>query len=147
MRTSIRFLIVLWLVTEASGALYAQGSIADEFAKLQGSWTVTAAEQNGKPLDVIKGGVLTIADRNFALKTAAGNEFKGELRLNPTTSPKQLDFVHAGGTTVWEGIYAADGDVFRLNYVEAGGRDKRPTLFATSADSAGLVIVMRRMPR
>jgi uncharacterized protein (TIGR03067 family) len=147
MRTSIRFLIVLWLATEASGAVYAQGSVADEFAKLQGSWTVTAAEQNGKPLDVIKGGVLTITDRNFALKTAAGNEFKGELRLNPMTSPKQLDFVHAGGTTVWEGIYTADGDAFRLNYVEAGGRDKRPTLFATSADSAGLVIVMRRMPR
>jgi len=37
--------------------------------------------------------------------------------------------------------------VFRLNYVEAGGRDKRPTLFATSADSPGLVIVMRRIAR
>jgi uncharacterized protein (TIGR03067 family) len=108
---------------------------------------VTAAEQNGRPLDVIKGGVLSISDRSFALRTAAGNEFQGELRVNPTTSPKQVDFVHAGGTTVWEGIYTAEGEVFRLNYVEAGGRDKRPTLFATSADLPGLVIVMRRIPK
>ena len=131
----------------AGGVATAADPAAGEFARLQGAWTVTAAEQNGKPLDVIKGGVLTITDRNFALKTAAGNEFKGELRINAETSPKQLDFVHAGGTTVWEGIYTADGDVFRLNYVEAGGRDRRPTLFATSADSPGLVIVMRRMPK
>jgi hypothetical protein len=35
-------------------------------------------------------------------------------------------------------------DVLRLNYVEGGGQDKRPTLFATSDDAAGTVIVMRR---
>ncbi len=132
------------LISSLSVLVWAQDRVAEEFAKLQGSWTVTAAEQNGKPLDVIKGGVLTVSDRQFALKTAAGNEFKGELRLNPATSPKQVDFVHAGGATVWEGIYTADGDVFRLNYVEAGGRDSRPRLFATSADSPGLVIAMRR---
>jgi uncharacterized protein (TIGR03067 family) len=145
MRTSARTFVICLAVVAALGRVSAQDRVAEEFGKLQGGWTVTAAEQNGKPLDVIKGGVLTVTERNFALKTAAGNEFTGELRLNPTTSPKQLDFVHAGGTLVWEGIYTADGDVFRLNYVEAGARDKRPTLFATSADSPGLVIVMRRV--
>ncbi len=59
------------------------------------------------------------------------------------TTPRQLDFVHANGT-VWEAIYSADRDVFRLNYVEVDGRNKRPTLFATSSDTAGTVIVMRR---
>ena len=67
------------------------------------------------------------------------------MRINPATTPRQLDFVHANGT-VWEAIYSADRDVFRLNYVEADGRIKRPTLFATSANGAGTVIVMRRMP-
>ena len=105
---------------------------------------MTAAEQNGKPLDAIKGGVLTITDRSFALRTAAGNEFTGDLRINPATTPRQLDFVHANGT-VWEAIYSADRDVFRLNYVEVDGRNKRPTLFATSSDTAGTVIVTRRM--
>ena len=81
----------------------AQTSATDEFGRLQGTWTVTAAEQNGKPFDVIKGGVLTITDSTFALRTAAGNEFKGELRINPATTPRQLDFVHANGM-VWEAI-------------------------------------------
>ncbi len=141
--TRVLLLAVLMSVSHAA----AQDRTAEELAKLQGSWTVAAAEQNGKPLDVIKNGVLTVIDSRFALKTAAGNAFTGEIRLNPATSPKQVDFVHSGGSTVWEGIYTADGAVFRLNYVEAGGRDKRPTLFATSADSPGLVIVMRRAPK
>jgi len=125
--------------------LVAQDQAADELRKLQGVWTVTAAEQRGRPFDVIKGGVLTIGDRSFALKTAAGNEFKGEIRIHQATTPRQLDFVHANNGPVWEAIYSVTDDVFRLNYVEAGGQDKRPTLFATSADTPGTVIVMRRV--
>ena len=108
---------------------------------------VVAAEQRGKPFDAIRGGGLVIEGRTFFLKTAAGNEFKGEIRIDPTKSPKQLDFVHATGGAVWQAIYTVDEETFRLNYVEAGGRDPRPTLFATSSDSAGTVIVMNRMAK
>src|SRR5262245_35246623 len=141
MRPILTFLIagLLW-----ANVTVAQEPAADELRKLQGVWTVTAAEQRGRPLDVIKGGILTVADRAFALKTAAGNEFKGDIRINPSVSPRQLDFLHASGP-VWEAIYTVNDDVLRLNYVEGGGADKRPTLFATSADSAGTVIVMRRV--
>jgi uncharacterized protein (TIGR03067 family) len=128
-----------------STAAPAQDKAAEELQKLQGVWTVTAAEQRGRPFDLIKGGALTIAERNFALKTAAGNEFKGEIRVNPSTTPRHLDFVHANSGPVWEAIYTVNDDVLRLNYVEGGGQDKRPTLFATSADTPGTVIVMRRV--
>jgi uncharacterized protein (TIGR03067 family) len=141
--TRLFALIVLALVSTAP--LRAQNGGADEAQKLQGVWTVTAAEQRGRPLDVIKGGVLTIAEHAFLLKTAAGNEFKGELRINSSTTPRQLDFVHANNGPVWEGIYSVSDDVLRLNYVESDGREKRPTLFATSADTAGTVIVLRRV--
>ena len=103
--------------------------------------TVAAAEQGGRSFDVIVGGTLTITDERFALLTATGNEFTGELRIDATTSPRQLDFVHADGT-VWEAIYAAAGDFFRLNYID-GGAD-RPTLFATANDTPGTIVVMRR---
>ncbi len=126
------------------GAL-AQDRSADDLLRLQGGWQVVAAEQRGKPFDAIRGGALIITDRAFFLKTAAGNELRGEIRVNASVSPKQLDFVHADGKTVWEAIYTLDDDGFRLNYVEAGGRDRRPTLFATSSDSAGTVIVMSRL--
>ena len=140
-----RYVVCLAVLCLSVTVMQAQDRNAEELNRLQGAWTVTAAEQNGRPFDAIKGGVLTIAERNFTLRTASGNELKGELRVDAAASPRHLDLVHTGGP-VWEAIYTADGDLFRLNYVEADGRSKRPTLFATSADAAGTVIVMRRAP-
>lgn len=124
-----------------------QDAAAEEWRKLEGGWLVVAAEQRGKPFDVIRGGGLVIVDGTFALKTAAGNEFKGRLRIDATRSPKQLDFLHDKDGLVWEAIYSVTDDTFRLNYVEAGEGNRRPTLFATSADGAGTVIVMNRMTK
>jgi uncharacterized protein (TIGR03067 family) len=118
-----------------------------ELARLEGGWMVVAAEQRGKPFDAIRGGGLVIEGRTFLLRTAAGNEFKGEIRVDASKSPRHLDFVHAEGGVVWHAIYTVDEEMLRLNYIEAGGRDRRPTLFATSSDSAGTVIVMTRMAK
>lgn len=134
------------IVVCLAAPLTAQDRAAEELARFQGAWAVTAGEQNGKPFDAIRGGTLTVTDRTFALRTAGGNEFKGEIRINVSTSPAQLDFVHANGM-VWEAIYSVDEDAFKLNYVEAGGRDRRPTVFATSTGTAGTIVVMRRMVR
>lgn len=122
----------------------AQNLSATALAMLQGTWTVVAAEQRGKPFDAIKGGQLTIAGATFQLQTAAGNEFSGTIRLNTAVTPRQIDFVHATGGTVWEAIYSVTDDLFRLNYIEANGVDARPTLFATSAETAGTIIAMAR---
>lgn len=121
----------------------AQDGPDEALQTLRGVWTVAAAEQGGRPFDVIVGGTLTITDERFALLTATGNEFTGELRIDATTSPRQLDFVHADGT-VWEAIYAATGDFFRLNYIDADGGAERPTLFATATATPGTIVVMRR---
>jgi len=125
----------------------AQDPLTEELKKLEGGWIVVAAEQRGKPFNAIRGGGLLIEGRTFLLRTAAKNEFKGELRIDPSKSPKQLDFIHAGTGVVWQAIYSVDEETFRLNYVEAGGRDPRPTLFATSSESAGIVIVMNRLAK
>ena len=140
-----RHLACVAFILTTAATMAAQDQAEEELRRIQGVWAVTAGEQRGRPLDAIKGGVLSIAERSFALKTAAGNEFKGDLRVNPGASPRQLDFVHANGGPVWEAIYSVNDDVLRLNYVEGGGSDKRPTIFATTADSAGTVIVMRRV--
>ena len=143
-RTVYRASLALTLLFTAT-VVAVQEPNADELKRLQGGWQVVAAEQRGKPFDAIKGGALIVEGNTFFLRTAAGNEFRGEIRLGPANSPKQLDFVHAKNGPVWEAIYTVTDDSFRLNYVDAGGRDRRPTLFATTADSAGTVIVMRRM--
>jgi uncharacterized protein (TIGR03067 family) len=122
--------------------LAAEGQELAGFAPLQGEWTVTAAEQGGQPFDAIKGGVLTITADGFALRTAVGNLFEGKLVLDPAARPATIDFQLSDGA-VWEGIYTTSGDIFRLNYVERGDA-ARPTVFATTADTLGTVIVLRR---
>lgn len=119
----------------------AQGE--DDSQTLQGEWTVAAAEQRGRPFDVIVGGVLTITDDRFELLTAAGNAFEGRIRIDASKSPRHLDFLHDDGL-LWEAIYVAQPDFFRLNYVEADADTPRPTLFVTTADTPGTVIVMQR---
>ena len=74
---------------------------------------------------------------------ATGNEFQGQIRIDAAQSPGHLDFVHDDGL-LWEAIYVAQPDFFRLNYVEADAGTARPTLFATTADTPGTVIVMQR---
>jgi uncharacterized protein (TIGR03067 family) len=91
----------------------------------------------------IKGGLLTIRDQRFALHTPNGSDFPGQLKIDASTMPLSLDFVHADGT-VWEAIYAVEGDAFRLNYIEAGGKEKRPTLFETGSDTEASIIVLQR---
>ncbi len=125
----------------------AQAPATEELRKLEGGWIVVAAEQRGKPFNAIRGGGLLIDGKTFLLRTAAKNEFKGEIRIDASKSPKQLDFIHAGTGVVWQAIYTVDDETFRLNYVEGGGKDPRPTLFATSSDSGGTVIVMNRLAK
>lgn len=121
-----------------------EAATAAELGHLRGAWTVTAAEQGGKPFDAIKGGVLSIDGAAFALRTASGNELAGTIAVDPATVPKQLDFLHSTGA-VWEAIYTVAGEVLRLNYVEQGDAP-RPTVFATTADTPGTVIVLQKAP-
>ena len=133
--------LVFTLLLLHVGLLDAQGE--DHLQTLQGEWTVAAAEQRGRPFDVIVGGVLTITGDRFALRTAADNEFQGRIRIDATPSPAHLDFIHDDGL-LWEAIFAAQPDFFRLNYIEADSDTTRPTLFATTADTPGTVIVLQR---
>lgn len=124
-----------------SSLAFAQTQTA--LAPLQGRWVVTAAEHEGKPFDAIKGGVMTITADSFEVRTASGNMLKGTLKIDPSTQPSQMDMIHADGAR-WEAIYAIDGETFRLNYVEAGGKDARPTTFATFDTTEATVITLRR---
>lgn len=131
-------------------AVFASGAHAQDagaaLAPLQGRWVVTGGEHEGKPLDAIKGGVMTIAGDAFEIRTASGNLLKGTLRLDRSKRPFQMDLLHADGVR-WEAIYAVDGDAFRLNYVEAGGKDARPETFTTSDKTEASIVTLRREDR
>jgi len=113
---------------------------------LQGRWTGAAGEHDGRPLDAIKGGVMTITGDAFEVRTASGNLLRGTLKVDTSKSPLQMDLLHADGAR-WEAIYEVSGDTFRLNYVEAGGKDGRPEAFATSDKTEASIVAMRREAR
>jgi uncharacterized protein (TIGR03067 family) len=137
MRFVLAFLLLVWLGPAAG---LAQDSAS---APLQGRWVVVGAEHGGKPMDSIKGGVMTIAGGVFEIRTASGNMLKGTLRLDASAAPFKMDMLHADGT-VWEAIYQTAADTLRLNYVERGGKDPRPTTFTTSERTEESIVTLRR---
>ncbi len=113
---------------------------------LQGRWAVTGGEHNGRPLDATKGGIMTITADAFEIRTASGNLLRGTMKLDTTKVPPHMDLLHADGAR-WEANYDVTGDTFRLNYVEAGGKDRRPETFATSDTTEASIVTLRRDPR
>jgi uncharacterized protein (TIGR03067 family) len=132
-------MFVACVITLFVAALHSQ----EDVAPLQGRWLVTAGEHNGKPMNSIVGGVMTITRNGFEIRTASGNVLKGMLRLDTSRRPLHMDMVHADGVE-WEAIYEVTGDRLRLNYVEKGGKDPRPTTFTTSATTEESIVVLRR---
>ena len=141
MRQSLIAGVVLFGLFAASAS-----AAQDALAALQGRWVVTGAEHNGKPMDVLKGGVLTITRDAFEIRTASGNILRGTLRVDAAARPASMDMVHADGTR-WEAVYSLEGSVLKLNYVEAGGTDPRPKGFTTSAANEESLIVLQRQDR
>ena len=126
-------------LTLATAGLVAQ----DASVPLQGRWVVVDGEHNAKPMKGLNGGVMTVTDTAFEIRTASGNILKGTLKLDSSRKPAQMDLVHADGV-VWEAVYETTGDTFRLNYVVKGEKDPRPATFKTSEKTEESLVVLQR---
>lgn len=138
-----RDLICVVVLLTVSGARSDAQSPNPALKALQGRWVVTAGEHNGKPMDAIKNGVMTVSGDGFEIRTASGNVLTGTLRVDPSKTPWRMDLTHADGTR-WKAIYEVQGDTFRLNYVEMPGRDPRPSAFTTSEKTEESIVSLRR---
>jgi uncharacterized protein (TIGR03067 family) len=146
----MRFRIALILFPALAASLIADDAEKKEFEKLAGTWVVVEAEKDGKPLDRLQDGTLTITNQNFAIKTASGFELKGDLRIDPTKKPKTVEFAHQDGVLrdkTWEGIYELKGDELKLCYSEADTEKPRPTEFKTEDKSGLLSMVLKRQSK
>src|SRR6266498_1243848 len=111
MKTMLALLGAIVIVQLGGGA--AGDATKKEQDKLQGTWVVVEAEQNGQPLDRIKGGKLIVRENNFPIETASGSTLKGDLMLDGSKSPKRIAFAHQEGLLRdkhWQGIYKLEGD-------------------------------------
>lgn len=115
---------------------------------IAGSWMVTDAEHEGRPLNSVVGGTLTISGEEFKIRTVGGSELRGRIQVNAKKIPHELDFIHIGGVSEgarWLAIYQINADTLRLNYVDAKGKEPRPSRFATSSDTEASLMALRRV--
>ncbi len=110
---------------------------------LQGSWSVIGAQHGGKPMDGLSGGTMTVVGDKFEIQTASGNLLKGRLQIDTKAKPAAMAMLHDSGLR-WQAIYEAKGDDFKLNYIDAAGRDKLPTEFRTTSDTEATLVILKR---
>src|SRR5262249_39110051 len=127
----------LWLFTESfDHGTHVQESIAKERKRLQGTWIVVSAEEDGKSDDSLRGIKFTFTGDKVTLERKGKKSDAVAFKLNPTTNPKQIDFEEREPPTL--GIYEVKGDEMRLCY----GRE-RPTGFKSAA---ALLALKREKP-
>lgn len=123
---SLRWWLVLGLACGSTASLAADDK-SDEAKKLEGTWVVTSATFNGKALDEMKDGRITITGDTLTIKPKDGKEIKHTFKVDPSKKPKTMDLVlgkkepnAAPGLM----IYDLDGETLKL---AIGPPDKRPT--------------------
>ena len=81
---------------------------------LEGTWTATKAERDGKAADDVVGHRLSFASDRFQIRSKdAKSVYAGSFRVDASASPAAIDFDHSEGSLrgkAWKGIYALDGD-------------------------------------
>jgi uncharacterized protein (TIGR03067 family) len=113
---------------------------------LQGTWTVIAAEQDGRPLDRIKGNALTVEGSRFLIKTK-GSDLKGTIDLHAGARPTAMDLTHTEGEVVgrtWYAIYSLERDVLKICYLDPNPDNTRPGGFETAQGSNALMVTLER---
>jgi uncharacterized protein (TIGR03067 family) len=122
--------------------------------KLQGSWRVVGAEEEGAPIHekdlkeaketfVVKGSTMTYCRDGRVQVTM-------KIRLDPRETPKAMDLAFADGKEKGyknHAIYQLDGDMLKLRMNDKfGGNsvDERPTDFSTAKGKEAVLFILKR---
>jgi uncharacterized protein (TIGR03067 family) len=135
-------ILAIWLVPA-----YAQPA-EEAQKKLQGAWTATKAERDGKAADDVVGHRLSFAGNRFQIQSRDGKLlYAGTTRVDASAKPAAIDFDLTEGALkgkVWKGIYALDGDTLTI-CDNAANLDKiRPAAFEAKSGSGYVLITFMR---
>src|SRR5262245_5129704 len=116
--------------------------------KLEGTWTATKAERDGKAVDDVVGHRLSVTGNRFQIQSRDGKPlYAGTVRVDPSAKPAAIDFEHTEGALkgkVWKGIYALDGETL-TTCDNAPDPDKgRPAAFGAGGGSGYVLITFKR---
>lgn len=106
---------------------------AADKSRLQGTWTATVAERNGRPAPEILGNQITFRGDEFVIRNRDGQRlYEGTFRKDPTQQPTAIDFRHLTGSMrgrIWLGIFHREGDMLKISDNAADPNQPRPTRF------------------
>jgi uncharacterized protein (TIGR03067 family) len=137
----------LILGTELLVPAFAQ-SAEDPQKKLQGTWTATKAERDGKAADDVVGHRLSFSGNRFQIQSKDGRRlYQGTFRVDPSRKPAAIDFEHMEGALkgkAWKGIYALDGDTLTTCDNAPNPYKGRPATFEAKTGSGHIFITFKR---
>ena len=130
------------------GADALKADVPKDEKTLQGTWSLSAGEADGKalPEKQLKDGKLVLKGDDYTVTLADIGTVKGTQKLDPTKEPKTIDIKDASGPNKDKtclGIYELKGDEFRVAFAPPG--KPRPTKFTTAADSGQWMHVWKRV--
>ena len=116
--------------------------------KLQGTWTATKAERDGKAADDVVGHRLSFTGKRFQIQSKDSKPlYAGIVRVDPSAKLAAIDFEHTEGAPkgkVWKGIYTLDGDTLTICDNAANLDKGRPTAFEAKSGSGYVLITFKR---
>ena len=116
--------------------------------RLQGTWNLVAAFQDGKPLpaDKVKQTTIVFKGDTFRFPDLAeyATSKAGTIKLDETKTPKQMDAISTENE-VMLGIYALDAGGYRVCFAPAG--KPRPTEFSSTPGSGQILQVWQRQKK
>ena len=115
---------------------------------LQGTWTATAAERDGRAADDVVGHRLSLTGDRFQIRSRDGKPlYAGTVRVDPSAKPAAIDFEQTEGAlrgAVWKGIYALDGDTLTTCDNAPDQAKGRPAAFEAASGSGYILITFKR---
>ncbi len=116
--------------------------------ELQGSWTATKAESDGKAADDLVGHRLSFTGNRFQIQSKDGKPlYAGTVGVNPSVKPAAIDFEHTEEALkgkAWKGIYVLDGDTLTICDNAPNLEAVRPVAFEAKSGSGYVLITFTR---
>jgi uncharacterized protein (TIGR03067 family) len=131
----------------ATGLVFGAAQPAAQGA-LEGNWTATKAERDGKAADDVVGHRLAFAGSRFQIQSKDGKLiYAGTFSVQANAKPAAIDFVQTEGIAkgqTWKGIFALSGDTLTIIDNAVNPDRDRPQAFATTSGSGYVLITFQR---
>jgi uncharacterized protein (TIGR03067 family) len=140
-----------WLILGAGFAPAFAQPAEEAYQKLQGTWTATQAQRDGRAAADVVGHRLTFTGNRFEIRSKGGKPlYSGTVRVDPSAQPAAIDFEHKAGALegkAWKGIYALEGDMLTICDNAPNLGKGRPAAFAAKSGSGYVLIAFKLAKR